>query len=274
MKIRYFNPKQSIRRLFITMLILAMVPYHLLADTSVVRDIETPVQKAIHTRQKSQKIQEKWEGEQAKLVAVYEQLKAENKQLTAAQKRLSKEAERQKEANKAMADEQSEALRIQNEMAPFLQGVTARMENLLNRDAPFLHQERINRLARLHIIFDDPEISMAEKFRKTMEALFVEAEYGNTIEVYQEKIILDNIMDNTDVLGNIFRLGRVSLFFLSLDRTRAGIFNIADNQWEPLDNDHVPAIAGAVDMAAKHRPVEVISLPVGRLALSQGGKHE
>ncbi len=270
MKIRYFYPKQSVRRLFITILILALVPYHVLAETSVTQNIETPVQKAIHTRQKAQKAQEKWEKEQAKLVAVYEQLKAENEQLTAANKRLSKEAVTQDKANKAMTDEHLEALRIQNEMAPFLQGVTARMENLLNRDAPFLHQERTNRLARLHIILDDPQISVTEKFRKTMEALFVEAEYGNTIEVYQEKII----MDNTDVLGNIFRLGRVSLFFLSLDRTMAGVFNIADNQWESLDNDHVPAIAGAVDMAAKHRPVEVISLPVGSLAQSQGGNHE
>ncbi len=270
MKIKYFNQKQSVRRLSIAILILGLIPYHVLAETSVVRDIETPVQKAIHTRQKSQEIQDKWEAEQAKLVAVYEQLKTENERLTAAQKSLSKEAERQDKVNKAMTDENLEALRIQNEMAPFLQGVTARMENLLNRDAPFLRQERTNRLARLHIIFDDPEISVSEKFRKTMEALFVEAEYGNTIEVYQERII----MDNTDVLGNIFRLGRVSLFFLSLDRTRAGVFNIADNQWELLDNDHVSAIAGAVDMAAKHRPLEVISLPVGRLALSQGGNHE
>lgn len=273
-KVRCFYKKWVGNKLCIALLTACLVQGAtstlVLAGPSVIKEIKTPVAKAIDTRQKTQKTQEKWEVDQAKLVAVYEQLKTENEQLTAAHKHLSKEAARQIDANKAMADEHLEALRIQNEMAPFLQGVTARMEDLTDLDAPFLHQERTNRLARLHIIFDDPEISVAEKYRKTMEALYVEAEYGNTIEVYQEKII----MDNTEVLGNIFRLGRVSLFFLSLDRTRAGVFNISDNQWKPLDNDHVPAIAGAVDMAAKHRPVEVLSLPVGRLAQSQGGNHE
>lgn len=241
-----------------------------LAETSVSRDIEAPVQTAVDTRQAAQKAHEKWDREQRKLVAAYERLKSENDQLTEARARLFKEASRQEKANQALVQEHEEAQRIQNEMHPFLKELTDRMKALVAGDAPFLSQERNTRLARLSAVLDDPEISAAEKYRKTMEALFIEAEYGNTIEVYQEKIR----MNNTQVLGNIFRLGRVSLFFLSLDRGRAAVFNVAEGIWTDLDPSQVQAVAGAVDMAGKHRPVEVIALPLGRLALSPGGSHE
>ncbi len=252
----------------ITGLVLGLAVDPVLAQTSVSRDIEAPVQKAVDTRQAAQKAQEKWDEQRIRLVAAYERLKAENEQLTAARDRLSKEAARQKNTNQALAAEQEEAQRIQSEMQPFLKEVVDRMTRLLAGDAPFLSHERTTRLTRLSAVLDDPEISVAEKYRKTMEALFVEAEYGNTIEVYQEKIY----MENAEVLGNIFRLGRVSLFFLSLDRETAAVFNMADGQWTALDASHVPNVVGAVDMAAKHRPMEVIALPVGRLA--QGGQHE
>ena len=43
-----------------------------------------------------------------------------------------------------------------------------------------------------------------------METLFIYAEYENTIEAYQDKVTLNE----EPVIGNIFRLGRASLFFL------------------------------------------------------------
>jgi len=262
--------KGAAKRVCMAGLVTVMAAGPGLADTSVSNDIEGPVQKAIDTRQTTQKAREKWDGERETLVAAYERLKVENEQLTGVRDRLSKDVARQEKTNEALAAEQQEAQRIQIEMTPFLTAVAERMDDLVTGGAPFLARERTNRLARLRTILDDPEISVAEKYRKTMEALFVEAEYGNTVEVYQEKIM----MDNTEVLGNLFRLGRVSLFFLSLDRGTAAVFNVADGQWTALDGTYVPAVAGAVDMAAKHRPMEVIALPVGHLAMPEGGRRE
>ena len=201
-------------------------------------------------------------------MAAYERLKAENEQLTAANTRLSGEAARQEAVNRELIRERQEALRIQAEMMPFLKGVAGRLNRIRAGDAPFLARERTARLSRLDAILDDPEISGAEKYRKTMEALFVEAEYGNTVEVYQEKILLDG----TEVLGDIFRLGRVSLFFLSLDRETAAVFDVADRAWAVLPASHIPAVSAAVEMAAKHRPMEITALPIGRL--STGGSGE
>ena len=127
------------------------------------------------------------------------------------------------------------------------------------------------RLVRLDKVLKDPGISFSEKYRKVMEALFIEAEYGSTIEVYQDKIVL-NEGSGDGVLGNIFRLGRVSLFFLSLDNTVCGVFNPGKSQWEALPEDMLPAIRSAVEIGSKRRPVELLPLPIGRLALEGGAQ--
>ena len=168
--------------------------------------------------------------------------------------------------NKDLTREKEETQRIRTELAPFLDALLGRLTSLVAADAPFLSQERNDRLARLTVILDDPDITIAEKYRKMMEALFVEAEYGNTVEVYREKIVVAG----TQVLADIFRMGRVALFFLALDRESAGIFDVAENQWHTLDKTRVPAIEAVVEMAAKHRPMEVVVLPIGAIA-PEGG---
>jgi FtsZ-binding cell division protein ZapB len=236
------------------------------AQVSVSKDIEAPVDKSVDTRQSTQAAREKWDAQRQKLAEEYDRLKAENEQLAFANENLTQRADDLEESNQALSREKEEAERIRTELAPFLADLLGRLKSLAAADAPFLSQERKDRLARLAVILDDPEITIAEKYRKMMEALFVEAEYGNTVEVYREKIVVDG----TQVLADIFRMGRVALFFLALDRESAGIFDVAKNQWHTLDKTRVPAIEAVVEMAAKHRPMEVVTLPIGAIAPERG----
>ncbi len=236
------------------------------ARTSVTKDIEAPVDKAVDTRQATQEAREKWDTERQKLAEEYDRLKDENGQLVFTNKNLTGKAVSLEKENAGLTAEKEEALRIRTELSPFLKETVARLSTLVASDAPFLREERNARLLRLDAILNDDDITVAEKYRKVMEALLVEAEYGNTVEVYREKIN----MDGSEVLGDIFRMGRVSLFFLTLDRESAGIFDVAKNQWRPLDKIQVPAIEAVVEMAAKHRPMEVVPLPIGGLAREGG----
>ncbi len=230
--------------------------------------VEKKVGKAVETRQKTQKAQEKWDDRQAALLVKYYQLKAENEALKAHRDELASEAGKLKELNRSLGARMEENLKIQKEMMPFLMDLTVRLDAFIQTDTPFLSRERRSRMARLKEVMADVEIGVAEKYRKTMEALAVEAEYGHTIEVYQDKITLAH----EAVLGNIFRLGRVSLFFLSLDQARAARFNVGSGQWEVLDAAHIPAVASCFDIAAKRRPAELINLPLGKLAVAKGGE--
>lgn len=224
--------------------------------------VKNKVDTSITTRQKTQKQLDQWEQEKSGLVGEYEQLKQQQELLVATNASLIT----QDNAHQVILDDllaQKEAhLNIQREMLPFLKEVHTSLEEMLANDPPFLQEERKNRLQKLASIMDDVEISIAEKYRKVMEALFVEAEYGNTIEVTQDKISLSG----SEVLADVFRLGRISLFALTLDHQSAGVFNVAENRWSPLAKEHLQSVVAAVEMGKKRRTVEVMSLPIGQLA--------
>lgn len=205
---------------------------------------------------------DQWEADKAELVAAYIHLARQKQDLLQEQKRLVQQRDAQRQANQVLAQEKIENLKILKELPLFLETLVRRLVALVDSDAPFLASERRERLERLSRMMADPEVTLAEKYRKVMEALFIEAEYGATIEVCQEKIVL---AEGQSPLVNTFRLGRVSFFFLSLDRERCGIFNPANGRWQPLDSQYLPAIRSAVDMGNKQRPAELLDLPIGQL---------
>ncbi len=229
---------------------------------------EQKVGKSIDTRQETQKATQEWDGKKAELQALYDQLLGKNEALNAAHEELSEQKIKHADLNQTLIQQKKENQQIEKEMMPFLRSVYKNLEHLVQSSAPFLLQERTKRLQKLENVMQDIDISIAEKYRKVMEALAVEAEYGNTIEVYQEKINLEN----SEVLGNIFRLGRISLFFLSLDKKSSAVFNVAQERWVTLDNDYISAIDKCLQMVAKHRPVELIALPLGQLDQAQSLK--
>ena len=137
------------------------------AANSVVKDIVTPVDKAVDTRQATQKSREKWDAQRQALAREYDRLKDQNAQLVFANKNLTRKAADLEKENKGLAAEKKEALRIRTEISPFLKEVVSRMSTLAASDAPFLSEERKSRLSRLQVILDDSDITVAEKYRKT-----------------------------------------------------------------------------------------------------------
>jgi len=232
-----------------------------LADTAAV--VEKHVTTAIDVRQASQKEQEKWDAQRAKLAAEYDRLRAENEILEAENKRLSDTSAALGQALEQLEQEKIQTRKVREELLPFLAKVQVDLTRFVADDIPFLPEERNTRLEKLAVLMDDPELPVAEKFRKTMEALSIEAEYGNTIEVYRDRILLGD----RRVSGQIFRLGRISLYYLSLDGREAAVFDVGAQQWRLLDDRFVPEVAAAVEIALKRRTAGILDLPLGRLAI-------
>lgn len=227
----------------------------------ITEKIKQPIEQSIQIHQKTQKELDQWEQEKTKLISLYEQLQHDHEYLTDEGNTLIAAKIGQEKLNQSFIQQKQEAIRIQKELLPFLKSLYTRLEMLVSTDPPFLTEERAIRLKTLVRVLDDFDISIAEKYRKTMEALFIEAEYGATIEVYQDKIK----MNDQEVLGNIFRLGRVSLFFLTLDQQSSAYYNVAQKEWLPLADDYLSSIRSAVDIGNKIRSVELLSLPLGQL---------
>ncbi len=223
--------------------------------------VKEPVGNSIETRRKSQQELDNWEDERLRLQSKYEIIKDEIEQLQIRRQTLKEQTVSQKELNETLIRRKQESLRITSELKPFLEIIYQRIDTLINSDASFLAKERNHRLKRLKEILDDSEAFIAEQFRKVMETLLVEAEYGNTIEVYRDKVFLSG----REISGRIFRFGRISMFFLSMDNQSIAGFNQLKQSWEALDNRYIAAVQAVIEMGAKRRPVELLSLPIGKM---------
>lgn len=223
--------------------------------------IEAPVRRSIETRQATQQAEDRWRQDQAKLVDRLEALRQEQTRLQHEQEQLHRQVDATLERVKAKEKQLADIEQMSGQIEPFLAETIRTLKTVTSNDLPFLLTERRQRIDRLAHLTADPDIPVSEKYRKVMEALLVEAEYGVTIETYQETITVEG----QTMLADIFRLGRISLFYQRLDRQGCGFYNVAAAAWQPLPASQNPPIQTAIDIAAKRKPVELLSLPVGRL---------
>lgn len=229
----------------------------------VANRIEKPVRKSITLQQETQRAVSDWRSQKDQYIALYESLEEERENLLNEKKKL-QQNNRLLEEHIATKKQQLEDIQqISDQITPFISETVSRLRRLYESDMPFLKEERRRRIESLESLMDDPDVAISEKFRKAMEALMVEAEYGRTIEVYQESIDLGA----EQRLVNVFRLGRVSLFYQTLDRRQCGVYNPAERGWTTLSPAYNRDLQLAMDIAAKRRPVELLQLPIGRMAV-------
>lgn len=217
---------------------------------------------AIDTRQQTQQQQDNWSDEKAALVARYRTARANvewlGKRRDEEQSRLTAIQQRVAELDRRLA----EADRLTGSMQDTLQVIYDRLAVSVDNSLPFLPVERQQRLTSLAAELVRPDVSAAEKLRRLLEALQVEAGYAGTVEVYQDQIEVAGAQLHADIL----RLGRVALFWRTPDGKRVGTYDQGHGQWQELSAGESRPIALAMEMATRMRPVEITALPLGRIA--------
>ena len=225
--------------------------------------LKKPVKKSINIRRQTQEQTDKWAEEKTKLRYRYKRLLTENKELLALNTDIKEEVKHREENISKLERKISEGLKVSEELLPYLNTVTASLQTFVDNDLPFLSVERESRMKRLHEVMKNPEISTSEKYRRVMEALTVETEYGRNVEVYQKQISIDK----KKILVNVLRVGRLALFFESLDNKTSGIFDPSKDQWTILPHKDNRGIHTAIEIAEKRRTIELVTLPIGRLTV-------
>jgi len=217
---------------------------------------------AIGTRQQTQQQADEWSDEEATLVARFRAAKAnvawlagrkaeEQARVTAIEDRIAELGRRLDEAG-----------RLEGSMQDTLLVIFERLEDGVQHSLPFLPAERRLRLESLATELVRADVESGEKLRRLLEALQVEAGYAATVEVYQDRITVADEELYTDIL----RLGRVALFWRTPDGDRVGLYDQATGRWAELPDRENRNIALAMEMATRMRPVEIIGLPLGRIA--------
>ena len=147
---------------------------------------------------------------------------------------------------------------INRQIFPLMERMIDGLEQSVALDVPFLMEERAERIDNLKSIMERSDVSVAEKFRKVMEAYQIENDYGNSAEWYRQSLTLE---DGTTRDYNILRIGRVGLYFQSDDTRITGRWDHDSRQWV-RDDSARNEIRKGLRMAKQLIAPELIIIPV------------
>ena len=148
---------------------------------------------------------------------------------------------------------------INRQIFPLMEDMIDGLEQSVALDVPFLLEERRERMATLTELMSRSDVSVAEKFRKVMEAYQIEMDYGSSVENYTQSLELPNLGVRD---YNMLRVGRVGLYFQSDDAAVTGWWNAETGDWEVLGNEHRNEIRKGLRMARQLIAPELLLLPI------------
>ncbi|PHS25699.1 MAG: hypothetical protein COA83_04600 [Methylophaga sp.] len=226
--------------------------------TSISGALEHAVDAQVKTdvaAQKSQKKVDSLSYEKKDLVATYRETLRQTASLRTYNDQLEKLVTSQKKELRSMDEQLLNIENTQRDIVPLMLKMIDTMVQFVELDIPFLPEERQQRIVQLQTLMERADVTIAEKYRRILEAYQVETEYGRTIEAYRGDLTMGESTRTVDFL----RIGRVSLYYLTLDSLEAGIWN--DNQWQRLDDKYRQAIEQGLKVAKKQLPPDLLVLP-------------
>mgnify|MGYP006279163119 CR=1 FL=1 len=176
-------------------------------------------------------------------------LEAYNAQL----ERLVASQEREKQGLERQI-EQIEVTR--REIVPLMLRMVDTLERFVELDLPFLPDERGQRIEELRALMDRADVTLAEKYRRLMQAYQTEVEYGRTIEAYRGDL------GEQGRTVQFLRLGRVALYYQSLDGKETGYFDADQGAWQGLPETYRLPVKRGLRIARKQAAPELLRLPV------------
>jgi hypothetical protein len=147
---------------------------------------------------------------------------------------------------------------INRQIFPLMERMIDGLEQTIKLDLPFLMEERTNRVNDLKDIMERSDVSVAEKFRKVMEAYQIENEYGTSSETYEESVPLEG---REPRVYNVLRVGRVGLYIQSDDRSITGRWDNEIRDWVEDDSARNEIYKG-IRIARQQIAPELIVIPV------------
>ncbi len=171
---------------------------------------------------------------------------------------LRKQVEAQNNEIAQLDDSMTRVTVIERQIIPLMVRMIDALEQFVSLDAPFLQDERTERIASLRGMMERSDVTAAEKFRRVMEAYQIENDYGRTIEAYQGSQSVSGADREVDYL----RIGRVGLYYQTLDTQFSGAWDQGSRQWVELGNESRGQIRDGLRIARKQTAPDLLMLPV------------
>jgi hypothetical protein len=192
------------------------------------------------------------------LVDVYRVVIEENAVLRTYNKQVSDQIAQQKADISLIGGQIDGITQTRREVMPLIQDMITSLRNFVEKDVPFRREERLARIDALQALMDQPDVAPSERYRLVLERYQTEVDYGQKIDVYDGKELIDGV--ETKVL--YLSVGRVAFMFQTPDGSRSFVWNNINRNWEELDSAYNSRIGQAILMAQKAVQANLVRIPV------------
>ncbi|WP_136248523.1 DUF3450 domain-containing protein [Halomonas borealis] len=197
------------------------------------------------------------------------QARQETRRLSAYNAELAPLVERQSETL-TRRDEALSTLAGTREALPgLMRDMVERLRAWVERDMPFLHDERVARVESLEERLADPETSRDEKLSRVLAAWRAELDYGRGIDAWRGRLAGDTPRE-----VDFLRLGRVGWYYLAPDGRQGGVWDAAQGEWRPLDDAARDEVRKGLAIAHERRAPALLNLPISQPISQSGSRSE
>ncbi len=144
---------------------------------------------------------------------------------------------------------------------PMLNDMVTTLDDFVANDVPMLQTERRVRVDKLKQLLNRADVSVAEKYRRILEAYMIEVDYGRSFEAYSGSLKEDQQTRQV----NFLRLGRTALYYQTHNGLEAGMWSPKEQRWLVLSDDQNLVIGRGIDVARQQRVPELLNLPLPTL---------
>ncbi len=235
-----------------TLLVISLLQTALFSN-QIDKSIST-IKKSNTTLETYQKKIDRSEEKREDLLNEYKYVNSSLKSTKTYNEQLQKIIQSQKDELTSLNQQIVDIEETQKNIYPLMVNMITSLKTLVNQDTPFLMKERIQRVQRLENTLNKADIQNHEKYRIILEAFKIEYDYAKTIESYKDKI--------KDKTFNFLRIGRVGLYYQSLDLKEYAYYNKETNSWINIEDSASKSnIRKAIKIANKQQNVDFLNLP-------------
>ena len=208
-------------------------------------------------------------------------LESETRKLASEYKRLMQNADRQEqvsvELEEQLAQQRSEIDSLREQLAgreitqqrivPLMRSMADNLEQFIALDLPFHQQERLGRAIKVKQTVASSSYRLPEQYRAVLTAYQQELEYGRSIEAWRGELPFTNDDGKQETLVVEFlRIGRLALYFQTMDGKRSGRWNRDNKRWEELPRRYNLDIKQGLRIAQNQQAPQMLALPMNHSA--------
>lgn len=224
--------------------------------------VEEAVEERVDVQEEAQRSQQQIDelaNETETMVQQYRDVLRRIENAESYNEQLSKQVARQEEKLASFQEQFESIEETQRNIVPLMSRMLEVLDEMIQVDTPFLPRERQARLTALQDMMYRPDVTLPDKFRRIMEAYQIEMDYGRNIEAYEGELQRDN---GETLTVQFLRVGRLGLYYQTLDGSESGYWDKQSNSWQKLSADYNQPIAKGLKIARKEAAPDFFRIPV------------